>query len=55
MVPLKYFFISVSTEQIKEFESIVIEQKRDAEYEEVLQDLAKQTTIGSSKQKSADI
>ncbi|CDW74513.1 tpr domain containing protein [Stylonychia lemnae] len=39
---LKYFFISVSYEQLQEFEAFVLNQQQDAEYDEVLKELASQ-------------
>eukprot|EP00347_Sterkiella_histriomuscorum_P018564 403345037 len=39
---LKYFFVSVSVDQLLVFEKFVIAQAKDAEYDEVLKDLAQQ-------------
>ena len=36
---LKYFFVSISQEQLQEFENFIVELNREQEYEEVLQEL----------------
>lgn len=52
---LKYFFVSISFEQLQEFENFVLEQQRDAEYEDLLKDLSSQMPLAVKGSKLASV